>query len=207
MKNLKKIIVTVLTATLIMSVSVFAATAAESLADVKAKLAAAKVPATYSDQIATYLTTNPLTPAQADSLLTNVDTIQAKIGTKTTKADFTLTELGELKTLVDTTAASVGLTATIDGANIVVKNLAGETVGTSSIEQFKTDVKAVIENKEELKAAIASAKAYAEAIKAEGAPAQAMKKTATNNGNVLVLGLGVLALAGTVYAVSKKVTA
>ena len=34
-----------------------------------------------------------------------------------------------------------------------------------------------------------------------------MKKTATNNGNVLVLGLGVLALAGTVYAVSKKVTA
>ena len=34
-----------------------------------------------------------------------------------------------------------------------------------------------------------------------------MKKTGTNNGNVLALGLGVLALAGAAFAVSKKVTA
>ena len=207
MKKIKKVIVTVLAMTMMMSVGAFAATAAESLATVKAKLAEAKVPATYSDQIATYLTANPLTQAQADSLLTNVDTIKATVGDKTKAADFTTAELLQLKTLVDTTASSVGLTVTSNGTDFVIKNAAGETVGTSTIAQLKEDAKGI--DKVALKEAIVAAQEYAQAVKAGDAvaPAQAMKHTATNNGNVLVLGLGVLAIAGTIYAVSKKVTA
>lgn len=202
MKKLKKIIVTVLAATLVMSVSAFAAT----VDDVKAKLTAAQVPAGYVDQIATYLTDHPLTDAQADGIVANIDQLNTIAAGRTDATVFTEAEKTQIKTLVQTTANSVGLTVTTDGTKIFILDSKGNSVGQTTIADFvaqapKFDAAA-------FKEAVVAAKEYSESLSGSTqAQATAMKKTATNNGNVLAVGLGVLALAGCVFVASKKVTA
>jgi hypothetical protein len=202
MKKLKKIIVTVLAATLVMSVSAFAATAD----DVKAKLTAAGVTGSYNDQVATYLTDHPITDAQADGIIANIDQLNTIAAGRTDAAAFTEAEKTQIKGLVQTTASSVGLTVTTNGTEIFILDSKGNSVGKSTIADFVAQAPNF--NAAAFKEAVQAAKEYSETLTGSTqAQATALKKTATNNGNVLVVGLGVLALAGCVFVASKKVTA
>lgn len=203
MKKLKKIIVAVLATTLAMSVTAFAATAD----DVKAKLTAAQVPATYVDQVATYLTDHPLTDAQAEGIIANIDQLNTIAAGRTDAAAFKDEEKTKIKGLVQTTANSVGLKVTTDGTKIFILDSNGNSVGQpTTIADFVAQAPNF--NATAFKEAVQAAKEYSETLTGSTqAQATALKKTATNNGNVLVVGLGVLALAGCVFVASKKVTA
>ena len=207
MKKLKKIILSLVAMTFLMSTTVFAATAEESLASVKAKLTEAGLSATYVDQVSTYLTQNTITDAQANAIIANINEVKAMVGTKTEASQFTREEKEAVYGKVQTAASSVGLAVIKSGENVKVINAStGAEVAVTKI----TDAATVAKNLDTTKIteAVTLAKEYSELVTGSTTTqATAMKKTATNNGNVLALGLGVLALAGSVFVVSKKVTA
>lgn len=207
MKKLKKIILSLVAMTFLMSTTVFAATAEESLASVKAKLTEAGLSATYVDQVSTYLTQNTITEEQANSLIANINDVKAIVGTKTEASQFTPEEKDQVIAKVQTAATSVGLVITKSGDTVKVLNAStGAVVGTATTTEATTIAKNLDTTK--ITEAVTLAKEYSKvATGSTTTQATAMKKTATNNGNVLVLGLGVLALAGSVFVVSKKVTA
>ena len=202
MKKFKKIILSLVAMTFLMSTTVFAATADETLASVKAKLTAAGLAPAYVDQVATYLTQNPITEAQA-----NTNTI---IGSKTDASQLTEAEKNEIKAKIQLSASAVGLVLSKDGENVVILDAKGNTVYKTTLTEMtnvtKTlDPQTFVTNFVE---AVVLAQDYSKLVTGSTTTqATAMKKTATNNGNILALGLGVLALAGSVFVVSKKVLA
>lgn len=229
MKKLKKIIVSVLAMTLLMSVSAFAAkgTDAATIAEVSKQLKAAGVQQVYVDQVSTYLVDHVITQEQKDSMEATFSDIKAKTAGKTEVSDFTQAEISGLVDQVNTAIEPLGLyvLADLGKEKLVIQDLSGSNITTITKEQALTQKLALEGNKSELKAALQVAiDGYPEVPEKSEEPKKSedskkpadsttnatstpMKKTGTNNGNVLALGLGVLALAGAAFAVSKKVTA
>ena len=192
MKNLKKIIVSLVAMTFLMSVTVFAATS------VKEQFVAAGVPEAYAQQLADYVSANKISTEKVDTAMANVEAIKAKVGTATKVSDLDATVLAEVKELARDAGNDLGIEAKLDSATgkVSIKASGLEVVieEDSAIDMVKAiDVvkaKAAIEAGQEL--------VGTEATGGE------MAKTASNVGNVLVLGLGLVAVAGTLFMVSKK---
>lgn len=227
MKKLKKIIVSVLAATLLMSVSAFAATGtdAATIAEVTKQLAAAGVQQVYVDQVSTYLVDHVITQADKDNLVATAKELKEQVGERRSADQFTSTEISQITKDVNASLAPIGLKVLADTGTLElsIQNLATKTEITSISLDEAMEQKENIDGTKAQAALDVAIKGYVAPIvpvtpgttpatpaattPAATTPATAMKKTGTNNGNVLALGLGVLALAGAAFAVSKKVTA
>ena len=202
MKKIKKIMVSLLTMTLLMSTTAFAATATELRADLKTKLEAAGVPATYAQHAINCLETVDVTEEKIDKAMAYVEEAQALIAKGASRE--------ELLVPAQNAAKVFGLTVEFGSNNTVIVKKGTTTILTLSVSELKEVVKNVDVTK--LKEAIKVAAEYSVTYKSENSGKKTpsttpMKNTATNNANVLFAGLGLMVVAGGVFFVSKKVTA
>lgn len=213
--------------TLLMSTSVFAVTENEALDNVKNKLTAAGVPTEYIPAMIDHLSNQLLTKSEADLLAGKVDSLKAQIGDRTNKGEFKVDELQNIFKDADATAQSFGLDLIInDDKSITVYDMANKvnlaTNKPAELKKIALGIDTVL-----LKEAIYAAVEYSQVVvdrldKENQVPnvggstgnggvtgnypimATPMKKTATNNGNILVAGMGLLAVAGAVLVFAKK---
>ncbi|MDY3827620.1 MAG: hypothetical protein SOZ71_02405 [Clostridium sp.] len=189
MKNLKKIIVTLVAMTMLMSTTVFAVTASD--------LVAAGVPANLAQDFADYVVANNIDSKSVESVMADLKAAKALVGDVKKVSDLSK-DAKQALLKVQSSLQAIGVEVTSNGEKIVV--IAGE----KEVEYTKDEALALVVNAdpEKLEAAIEE---IAEDGKLEADPQGGnMENTATNNGNVLALGLGVVAVAGLVYVVAKK---
>lgn len=232
MKRLKRVGLLLISMTLLMSTTVFAATASgEALTKVRAKLIEAGVPTAFVQSIIVQIVEVPLTKSQADVLVGKIDSLKAEVGGRTTKSQFKDGELANMLLDAQSTAQSFGLNLSIAKDNtITVYDRNGSALTTETPTQLKAVALGI--DTEKLKEAIYLALDYNDALKsdlssqdngvknvANGSTsgttdsiqtlpnlimATALKQTGTNNGNLLVAGCGLMAVAGIVFVASRR---
>ncbi|MCI5727541.1 MAG: hypothetical protein MR274_08545 [Clostridium sp.] len=189
MKNLKKIIVTLVAMTMLMSTTVFAVTVSD--------LVAAGVPANLAQDFADYVVANNIDSKSVESVMADLKEAKALVGDVKKVSDLSK-DAKQALLKVQASLQAIGVEVTSNGEKITV------TAGEKEVEYTKDEALALVVNAdpEKLEAAIEE---IAEDGKLEADPQGGnMENTATNNGNVLALGLGVVAVAGLVYVVAKK---
>lgn len=189
MKNLKKIIVTLVAMTMLMSTTVFAVTVSD--------LVAAGVPANLAQDFADYVVANNIDSKSVESVMADLKEAKALVGDVKKVSDLSK-DAKQALLKVQASLQAIGVEVTSNGEKITV------TAGEKEVEYTKDETLALVVNAdpEKLEAAIEE---IAEDGKLEADPQGGnMENTATNNGNVLALGLGVVAVAGLVYVVAKK---
>ena len=189
MKNLKKIIVTLVAMTMLMSTTVFAVTASD--------LVAAGVPANLAQDFADYVVANNIDSKSVESVMADLKAAKALVGDAKKVSDLSK-DAKQALLKVQASLQGIGVEVTTNGEKIAVK------AGEKEVKYTKDETLALVvnTNPEKLEAAIEE---IAEDGKLEADPQGGnMENTATNNGNVLALGLGVVAVAGLVYVVAKK---
>lgn len=189
MKNLKKIIVTLVAMTMLMSTTVFAVTASD--------LVAAGVPANLAQDFADYVVANNIDSKSVESVMADLKEAKSLVGDVKKVSDLSK-DAKQALLKVQASLQAIGVEVTSNGEKIAV------TAGEKEVEYTKDETLALVVNAdpEKLEAAIEE---IAEDGKLEADPQGGnMENTATNNGNVLALGLGVVAVAGLVYVVAKK---
>ena len=189
MKNLKKIIVTLVAMTMLMSTTVFAVTASD--------LVAAGVPANLAQDFADYVVANNIDSKSVESVMADLKEAKALVGDVKKVSDLSK-DAKQALLKVQASLQAIGVEVTSNGEKITV------TAGEKEVEYTKDEALALVVNAdpEKLEAAIEE---IAEDGNLEADPQGGnMENTATNNGNVLALGLGVVAVAGLVYVVAKK---
>lgn len=189
MKNLKKIIVTLVAMTMLMSTTVFAVTVSD--------LVAAGVPANLAQDFADYVVANNIDSKSVESVMADLKAAKSLVGDVKKVSDLSK-DAKQALLKVQASLQAIGVEVTTNGEKIAV------TAGEKEVEYTKDETLALVVNAdpEKLEAAIEE---IAEDGKLEADPQGGnMENTATNNGNVLALGLGVVAVAGLVYVVAKK---
>ena len=189
MKNLKKIIVTLVAMTMLMSTTVFAVTASD--------LVAAGVPANLAQDFADYVVAKNIDSKSVEGVMADLKAAKALVGDAKKVSDLSK-DAKQALLKVQASLQAIGVEVTTNGEKIAV------TAGEKEVEYTKDETLALVVNAdpEKLEAAIEE---IAEDGKLEADPQGGnMANTATNNGNVLALGLGVVAVAGLVYVVAKK---
>ena len=189
MKNLKKIIVTLVAMTMLMSTTVFAVTASD--------LVAAGVPANLAQDFADYVVAKNIDSKSVESVMADLKEAKSLVGDVKKVSDLSK-DAKQALLKVQASLQAIGVEVTSNGEKIAV------TAGEKEVEYTKDETLALVVNAdpEKLEAAIEE---IAEDGKLEADPQGGnMENTATNNGNVLALGLGVVAVAGLVYVVAKK---
>lgn len=189
MKNLKKIIVTLVAMTMLMSTTVFAVTVSD--------LVAAGVPANLAQDFADYVVANNIDSKSVESVMADLKEAKSLVGDVKKVSDLSK-DAKQALLKVQASLQAIGVEVTSNGEKIAV------TAGEKEVEYTKDETLALVVNAdpEKLEAAIEE---IAEDGKLEADPQGGnMENTATNNGNVLALGLGVVAVAGLVYVVAKK---
>ena len=189
MKNLKKIIVTLVAMTMLMSTTVFAVTASD--------LVAAGVPANLAQDFADYVVAKNIDSKSVEGVMADLKAAKALVGDAKKVSDLSK-DAKQALLKVQASLQGIGVEVTTNGEKIAVK------AGEKEVKYTKDETLALVvnTNPEKLQTAI-------EGIAKDGmleADPQGgnMANTATNNGNVLALGLGVVAVAGLVYVVAKK---
>ena len=189
MKNLKKIIVTLVAMTMLMSTTVFAVTVSD--------LVAAGLPANLAQDFADYVVANNIDSKSVESVMADLKEAKSLVGDVKKVSDLSK-DAKQALLKVQASLQAIGVEVTTNGEKIAV------TAGEKEVEYTKDETLALVVNAdpEKLEAAIEE---IAEDGKLEADPQGGnMENTATNNGNVLALGLGVVAVAGLVYVVAKK---
>ena len=189
MKNLKKIIVTLVAMTMLMSTTVFAVTVSD--------LVAAGVPANLAQDFADYVVAKNIDSKSVEGVMADLKAAKALVGDAKKVSDLSK-DAKQALLKVQASLQAIGVEVTTNGEKIAV------TAGEKEVEYTKDETLALVVNAdpEKLEAAIEE---IAEDGKLEADPQGGnMENTATNNGNVLALGLGVVAVAGLVYVVAKK---
>lgn len=189
MKNLKKIIVTLVAMTMLMSTTVFAVTASD--------LVAAGVPANLAQDFADYVVANNIDSKSVEGVMADLKAAKALVG-DTKKVSDLSKDAKQALLKVQASLKEIGVEVTTNGEKIAVK------AGEKEVKYTKDETLALVvnTNPEKLQTAI---EGIAKDGKLEADPQGGnMANTATNNGNVLALGLGVVAVAGLVYVVAKK---
>lgn len=189
MKNLKKIIVTLVAMTMLMSTTVFAVTASD--------LVAAGVPANLAQDFADYVVANNIDSKSVESVMADLKEAKSLVGDVKKVSDLSK-DAKQALLKVQASLQAIGVEVTTNGEKVAVK------AGEKKVEYSKDETLTLVVNAspEKLEAAIEE---IAEDGKLEADPQGGnMENTATNNGNVLALGLGVVAVAGLVYVVAKK---
>ena len=189
MKNLKKIIVTLVAMTMLMSTTVFAVTVSD--------LVAAGVPANLAQDFADYVVANNIDSKSVESVMADLKEAKSLVGDVKKVSDLSK-DAKQALLKVQASLQAIGVEVTTNGEKIAV------TAGEKEVEYTKDETLALVVNAdpEKLEAAIEE---IAEDGKLEADPQGGnMENTATNNGNVLALGVGVVAVAGLVFVVAKK---
>ena len=189
MKNLKKIIVTLVAMTMLMSTTVFAVTASD--------LVAAGVPANLAQDFADYVVANNIDSKSVEGVMADLKAAKALVG-DTKKVSDLSKDAKQALLKVQASLQAIGVEVTTNGEKIAVK------AGEKEVKYTKDETLALVvnTNPEKLQTAI---EGIAKDGKLQADPQGGnMANTATNNGNVLALGLGVVAVAGLVYVVAKK---
>ena len=189
MKNLKKIIVTLVAMTMLMSTTVFAVTASD--------LVAAGVPANLAQDFADYVVANNIDSKSVESVMADLKEAKSLVGDVKKVSDLSK-DAKQALLKVQASLQGIGVEVTTNGEKIAVK------AGEKEVKYTKDETLALVvnTNPEKLQTAI---EGIAKDGKLEADPQGGnMANTATNNGNVLALGLGVVAVAGLVYVVAKK---
>ena len=189
MKNLKKIIVTLVAMTMLMSTTVFAVTASD--------LVAAGVPANLAQDFADYVVAKNIDSKSVEGVMADLKAAKALVGDAKKVSDLSK-DAKQALLKVQASLQAIGVEVTTNGEKIAV------TAGEKEVEYTKDETLALVVNAspEKLQTAI---EGIAKDGKLEADPQGGnMANTATNNGNVLALGLGVVAVAGLVYVVAKK---
>ena len=211
-----------------------AAISQDTLSKVQAKLGEAGVQANAITGIIDYLSVKGLSAADANALCGKVDSLVAKYGNKELNRDnFTRNELLALYEDGKSTAQAFGMNMNLDADNelIEVISYSGSSLGVYTPAQLKKIALGI--NTDKLKEALMLiVENQITGVEDEAVPdvnggkvttdsngnqvtlfdaavknpimATEMKKTASNNGNLLLAGVALLALGGTVYAVSRK---
>lgn len=189
MKNLKKIIVTLVAMTMLMSTTVFAVTASD--------LVAAGVPANLAQDFADYVVAKNIDSKSVEGVMADLKAAKALVGDAKKVSDLSK-DAKQALLKVQASLQGIGVEVTTNGEKIAVK------AGEKEVKYTKDETLALVvnTNPEKLQTAI---EGIAKDGKLEADPQGGnMANTATNNGNVLALGLGVVAVAGLVYVVAKK---
>lgn len=189
MKNLKKIIVTLVAMTMLMSTTVFAVTASD--------LVAAGVPANLAQDFADYVVAKNIDSKSVEGVMADLKAAKALVGDAKKVSDLSK-DAKQALLKVQASLKEIGVEVTTNGEKIAVK------AGEKEVKYTKDETLALVvnTNPEKLQTAI---EGIAKDGKLEADPQGGnMENTATNNGNVLALGLGVVAVAGLVYVVAKK---
>ena len=189
MKNLKKIIVTLVAMTMLMSTTVFAVTVSD--------LVAAGVPANLAQDFADYVVANNIDSKSVESVMADLKEAKSLVGDVKKVSDLSK-DAKQALLKVQASLQAIGVEVTSNGEKIAVK------AGEKEVKYTKDETLALVvnTNPEKLQTAI---EGIAKDGKLEADPQGGnMANTATNNGNVLALGLGVVAVAGLVYVVAKK---
>ncbi len=189
MKNLKKIIVTLVAMTMLMSTTVFAVTASD--------LVAAGVPANLAQDFADYVVANKIDSKSVETVMSDLKAAKALVGDAKRVSDLSK-DAKQALLKVQASLQAIGVEVTTNGEKVAVK------AGEKKVEYSKDETLTLVVNAspEKLQTAI---EGIAKDGKLQADPQGGnMANTATNNGNVLALGLGVVAVAGLVYVVAKK---
>ena len=189
MKNLKKIIVTLVAMTMLMSTTVFAVTASD--------LVAAGVPANLAQDFADYVVAKNIDSKSVEGVMADLKAAKALVGDAKKVSDLSK-DAKQALLKVQASLQGIGVEVTTNGEKIAVK------AGEKEVKYTKDETLALVvnTNPEKLQTAI---EGIAKDGKLQADPQGGnMANTATNNGNVLALGLGVVAVAGLVYVVAKK---
>ena len=213
MNKMKKAFKT-LAMTLVMALTVTTMAFADSAAATKLqeKLRALGVADTYIGATVEYLQKVQITDAQLQEVNAKIDAAKALIGNETNLSKLDSATKDSIKGLAQEAASTLGLKVSFG------KNDKGTTTATITDVNGKTilslsssDLSSVVKNfnVSDLVDVVKTAAEFSNsADKNKFTPVSgSLNKTATNTGNVMAAGLGLVALAGALFVGSKKVFA
>lgn len=211
-----------------------AAVSQDTLSKVQAKLAEAGVPNSVATSMVDYLATSNISAADANAICGKISSLEAKYaGVDFNSKDTTTAEKQQYLSDAKSLAASFGMNLTVgDDYKVTVTDFKGTGLGTYKAAELKETVLGSDSSKvKDAVMLIVDAQLITDDEKvptvdggknttttdANGNQvtlfdaavknpimATEMKKTASNNGNLLLAGAMLIALGGTVYAVSRK---
>ena len=213
MNKMEKVFKT-LAMTLVMALTVTTMAFADSAAATKLqeKLRALGVADTYIGATVEYLQKVQITDAQLQEVNAKIDAAKALIGNETNLSKLDSATKDSIKGLAQEAASTLGLKVSFG------KNDKGATTATITDANGKTilslsssDLSSVVKNfnVSDLVDVVKTAAEFSNsADKNKFTPVSgSLNKTATNTGNVMAAGLGLVALAGALFVGSKKVFA
>ena len=197
MKNLKKIIVSFITLTMLMCSIASAATANDITQAVKDAGFGA-----YSANVSSYLQAHEITEAQGDSVIKEIKEVKAILNGRAF-SELTLDEKTSLKNHAEAAASIVGLTVKVNAGNVTIVDAKGNVIQEITTSELAALVNALNFDKLEnlLSVVIDYHKNPDKSFKPSGGT---MQKTATSYGNYMVLGAGLILAAGAIFAIGKK---
>lgn len=199
MKNLKKIIVSFITLTMLMCSIASAATANDITQAVKDAGFGS-----YSANVSSYLQAHEITEAQGDSVIKEIKEVKAILNGRAF-SELTLDEKTSLKNHAEAAASIVGLTVKVNAGNVTVVDAKGNVIQEITTSELAALVNAL--NFDKLEKLLSVVIDYHKNPDKNFTPSGGtMQKTATSYGNYMVLGAGLVLVAGAIFAIGKKKT-
>ena len=197
MKNLKKIIISLITFSMLMCSMVSAATANDIITATKEAGFGE-----YAADISNYLQTHKMTESEATSIVDEIKKSQNVLKGRAF-SELTLSEKSTLKGYAETAAAFAGLTLKVNAGNVSVVDAKGNVLREITVSQLAVVINALNFDKlQELVKVIVDY--HKNPDKAFNPSSGTMQNTATSYGNYMVLGAGLILSAGAIFAISKK---
>lgn len=197
MKNFKKIIISLITFSMLMCSIVSAATADDITTAVREAGFGE-----YATNISSYLQTHKMTENEATSIVNEIKKSQNVLKGRAF-SELTLSEKSALKEYAETAAGFAGLTLKVNAGNVSVVDAKGNVLQEITTSQLAVVINALNFDKlQELAKIVADYhKNPDKTFKPSGGT---MQNTATSYGNYMVLGAGLILSAGVIFAISKK---
>ncbi len=197
MKNFKKIIIGLITFSMLICSMVSAATANDIITATKEAGFGE-----YAADISNYLQTHKMTKSEATSIVDEIKKSQNVLKGRAF-SELTLSEKSALKKYAETAAAFAGLTLKVNAGNVSVVDAKGNVLREITVSQLAVVINALNFDKlQELVKVIVDY--HKNPDKAFNPSSGTMQNTATSYGNYMVLGAGLILSAGAIFAISKK---
>ena len=197
MKNFKKIIIGLITFSMLICSMVSAATANDIITATKEAGFGE-----YAADISNYLQTHKMTKSEATSIVDEIKKSQNVLKGRAF-SELTLSEKSALKKYAETAAAFARLTLKVNAGNVSVVDAKGNVLREITVSQLAVVINALNFDKlQELVKVIVDY--HKNPDKAFNPSSGTMQNTATSYGNYMVLGAGLILSAGAIFAISKK---
>lgn len=197
MKNFKKIIISLITFSMLMCSMVSAATANDIITATKEAGFGE-----YATDIANYLQTHKMTENEATSIVDEIKKSQNVLKGRAF-SELTLSEKSTLKGYAETAAKYAGLTLKVNAGNVSVVDAKGNVLREITVSELAVVINALKFDKlqELVKVVVDYHKNPNKTFIPSGGT---MQKTATNYGNQMILGAVLILSAGAIFAINKK---